>query len=137
LLSALFLDLNQVLSVLRRVSVPWLLFILVVSTFDRLLMAYKWSVLLRALQVEMPLAQIIRFCYQGMFVGTFLPSSIGGAVLRAYWVSRSTGATPEVYASLLMEKIIGMVVFALGSLHKATLEWMRMVLVGTLSLNIL
>lgn len=102
-----FLDLGSLLDVLRRVSGRWILLLFVLWTVDRLLMAWKWSVLLRALRVEIPLALLVRFYYQGTFVGTFLPSGLGGDFLRAHWVSRSTGATPQVYAALLMEKMIG------------------------------
>ncbi len=102
-----FLDLGQVVTVLRRAPIQWLLFILGLWTVDRLLMAAKWLVLLRALRINLSFIKLVRFYYQGTFVGTFLPSGLGGDLLRAYWVSRSTGATHEVYASLLMEKIIG------------------------------
>jgi uncharacterized protein (TIRG00374 family) len=76
---------------------------------DRLLMAWKWLLLLRALSVPVPLSIVIRLYYQGSFTGTFLPSSLGGDLLRGVWVSRATGAAPQVYASILMERLIGFV----------------------------
>src|SRR5688572_30195442 len=104
---ALFLDLRQIARILGGVSAHSLLLILGLWTADRVVMAWKWLLLLRGLQVQIPFSTVIRLYYQGTFAGTFLPSSLGGDMLRAYWVSRSTGATHEVYASLVMEKLVG------------------------------
>jgi uncharacterized protein (TIRG00374 family) len=143
---AFFLDLDQVVTTLRRVPIPWLLFILLLWTIDRLLMARKWLVLLKALQVDLPFAKLVRFYYQGTFAGTFLPSGLGGDLLRTYWVSQSTGATPETYASLLMEKMIGLlsavnwalvggIVYMFSRLPKTMASWLGVLLIGSLLLD--
>lgn len=104
---AMFLDFREMQEVLRRLPATWVLFILALMTADRFMMVWKWSILLRALQVEIPFGKLVRFYYQGTLAGIFLPSGLGGDLLRAHWVSRSTGSPHEVYASLFMEKIIG------------------------------
>jgi glycosyltransferase 2 family protein len=104
---ALTLDLKEVLATLARVNPVELAAILLLMTLDRLIMAWKWSLLLRVVEVRLPLTAIVRFYYQGTLSGTFLPSQVGGDVLRAYWVSAASGVTQPVFASLVMEKIIG------------------------------
>jgi uncharacterized protein (TIRG00374 family) len=106
---AFYLDLRGVLEVLHRVSGTWLLLIYGLMTVDRLLMAWKWSVLLGALGVELSFARLVGIYYRGSLAGTFLPSSIGGDLLRVYWVWKETGVTHRVYASLIMEKVIGFI----------------------------
>jgi glycosyltransferase 2 family protein len=106
---AFFLDLGAVVEVLRRVSGAWLLLIFGLMTVDRFLMAWKWSVLLEALGVELSFGRLVGIYYQGSLAGIFLPSGIGGDLLRAHWVSKETGATHQVYASLIMEKMIGFI----------------------------
>jgi len=76
-------------------------------TIDRLLMAWKWSVLLNALGLYLPFGKLTGICYQGNVAGVFLPTSLGGDLLRAYLVNRQFGEAPKVYASILMEKVIG------------------------------
>ncbi|MGH7797322.1 MAG: lysylphosphatidylglycerol synthase transmembrane domain-containing protein [Candidatus Binatia bacterium] len=105
---ALFLDLGQTVSILGGVSTHSILFILGLWTVDRLLMAWKWAVLLEAQQIKVGFGSLVRIYYQATLASIFLPSSIGGDLLRAHWVSRKTGATHQVYASLLMEKTIGL-----------------------------
>ena len=54
-----------------------------------------------------PLGLITRFYYQGSLTGIFLPSSIGGDLLRATWVAQASGIKHGVFASLVMEKLVG------------------------------
>jgi uncharacterized protein (TIRG00374 family) len=79
---------------------------------------------------------------------TFLPSSVGGDILRAYWVSKSSGATHEVYAAVVMEKVIGLLsavnwalagtlLFAAVVSSEIGTRWVAAALAGTLLLNVL
>jgi glycosyltransferase 2 family protein len=104
---ALVLDLHKVLDVLSQAHPAAVLGLLILLTFDRLLMAWKWSILLRVIGVRIPLLQITRYYYQGSLTGIFLPSSIGGDLLRATWVAQASGVKHGVFASLLMEKLVG------------------------------
>ena len=106
---ALFLDLGQVAGILGRIHPAVVLCLLLLLTFDRFLMAWKWALLLRVVGVRLPLMLITRFYYQGSLTGVFLPSSIGGDLLRATWVAQASGVKHGAFASLLMEKLIGLV----------------------------
>ncbi len=106
---ALFLDLGRVASILGRIHPAVALGLLLLLTFDRFLMAWKWALLLRVVGVHLPLTLVIRFYYQGSLTGLFLPSSIGGDLLRAGWVAQASGVKHGAFASLLMEKLIGLV----------------------------
>lgn len=142
----MFLDLREMGDVLRRISASWILFILALMTADRCMMVWRWSILLRALRVYVPFATLVRFHYQGALVGIFLPSSLGGDLLRAHLVSRRAGSTHEVYASLFMEKmigflsavnwaLIGIAVFALSRLHGIPATWIGAVVTSFLLVN--
>src|SRR5689334_11277868 len=43
-----------------------------------------------------------------------MPVPVGGDILRAYWVGRGEGATPEAVASLVAERLLGLL---------STLNW--------------
>lgn len=104
---AVFLDMDRVFSILGRTHPAAVLGLLALITADRLLMAWKWAILLRVVGVRLPLGLITRFYYQGSLTGIFLPSSIGGDLLRATWVAQASGVKHGVFASLVMEKLVG------------------------------
>jgi len=129
-----FLDLTEVMAALRKLEPAWLVLLLFLMTADRMAMAWKWTLLLRARGVRLPFSQITRYYYQGTLTGLFMPSSIGGDLLRAHWVSEASGVKHPVYASLVMEKILGLlssvnwgilggVIFASVQLDHSPLLW--------------
>lgn len=75
---------------------------------DRTLMAYRWMVLLRALTPgsRPPFPAVLRIFFVSTFVGTFLPS-IGGDLYRAYSLSRLGVSGVESAASVLMDRVLG------------------------------
>jgi uncharacterized protein (TIRG00374 family) len=79
------------------------------ANVDRVLMAYKWNILLKAKGISLPLAEAIRSYYIGTFWGMFLPSSLGGDVVRGYRVCRVTKRTDDIISSIILERIIGLI----------------------------
>jgi hypothetical protein len=79
------------------------------ANVDRFLMAYKWNILLTAKGIVLGFAEVIRSYYVGTFWGTFLPSGVGGDVVRAYRVSAQNGSTEEVISSIMVERLLGMI----------------------------
>jgi hypothetical protein len=55
------------------------------------------------------LGLVTRFYSQGSLTGLFLPSSIGSDLLRATWVAQARGVKHGAFASLLIEKLSGLV----------------------------
>jgi glycosyltransferase 2 family protein len=78
---------------------------------DRVLMAYRWLTLLAPLDPgeRPPLGAIMRIFFVSTFVGTFLPASIGGDAVRAYGLSKEGVGGVDAVASVLMDRLLGIV----------------------------
>lgn len=76
---------------------------------DRSLMAYRWLVLLRPIpSARRPtFATIMRIFFVSTFVGTFLPASVGGDAVRAYALTRHEVPGALSLASVLMDRMLG------------------------------
>ncbi|MCS6802184.1 MAG: lysylphosphatidylglycerol synthase transmembrane domain-containing protein [Chloroflexota bacterium] len=73
--------------------------------------AYKWGVLLRAQRVEVPLRQLLRSTFVGLFFGNFLPSNVGGDAVRAFDLSRSAVNGTAAATSVIVDRLVGLLVF--------------------------
>lgn len=98
----------------------WILAAVLLVIPDRALMAYRWVVLLRAVDRahHVPLSAILRVFFVSTFVGTFLPS-IGGDAARAYGLSRHDVSVADAAASVVMDRVLGawsLLLFAFGGL---------------------
>jgi uncharacterized protein (TIRG00374 family) len=105
----LFLDVDTILATVRRMRGPEVALVLALLTADRVLMALKWRLLLGIGGARLPALSVIRIYYQSWLIGAVLPSHLGGDILRAHLVARRTGVTHPVFASVVMERVIGFV----------------------------
>jgi hypothetical protein len=80
---------------------------------DRALMAYRWLVLLRPVAGRPPFLSVLRVFFVSTFVGTFLPASVGGDAVRAYTLSRHGVTLAASVASVLVDRLLGVVAILL------------------------
>ena len=98
----------EIARVAAGASPSWLLGAIALVVADRAVNAYRWVVLLRALTPgsRPPLGSVMQIFFVSSFVGNFLPS-IGGDVYRAYQLARLGVRSSEAAASVLMDRIVG------------------------------
>lgn len=89
----------------------WIALAIGLVVIDRLLMAYRWIVLLCPIDAASrpPLTAVLRIFFVSTFAGTFLPASIGGDIVRAYGLAQLNVASGQAVASVLMDRLLGVV----------------------------
>jgi uncharacterized protein (TIRG00374 family) len=102
-------DPATVLGATRGARGSWLMAAVLLVLLDRFLMAYRWVVLVRVFETadRVPLATLLRVFFISTFVGTFLPTSVGADAVRAYGLARSHTTAARSVASVLMDRLIG------------------------------
>ena len=77
--------------------------------FDRALMAWRWLLLLRPVPAAArpSLGRVMRIFFVSTFVGTFLPASVGGDLVRAYALSQERVPMTLSVASVAMDRALG------------------------------
>ena len=84
------LDLRTLASVILSARLGPLLLAVLLQLSLTLIAVFRWKIILRYFTVQIPYLQALRIVFMGNFFSLFLPSSIGGDVFRAYYVSRRT-----------------------------------------------
>ena len=100
---------HEVARTLRGTDPAWFLPAVAVSVATVPVMALRWQMLLRAKSVEVPLGWLTRTYFVALFAGQFLPAAIGGDAVRVVELGRRTGDAPEAVASVLIDRLIGLV----------------------------
>ena len=72
-----------------------------------LLMSARWQALLSAYHYRVPLKRLGGFYLIGMFFNNFLPTSIGGDVIRVYKIVNETDDRTVGFAGVIIERILG------------------------------
>ena len=68
----------------------------------------RWHVLLRSADVDIPLSRSIALTFTGLFAANFLPTTIGGDVVRFAGAVEMGYSSTLILASLVADRLIGM-----------------------------
>jgi uncharacterized protein (TIRG00374 family) len=98
---------------LRSVSVPLLLLSFFISLLLNFSSAYKWYLLLCSRGVAVSFFRAWALYMIGIFFSLFLPTSMGGDLIRIHELGKITGKRAEAAASVFIERFSGMVVLFL------------------------
>ncbi len=100
------IPLSEVAAALRGLAVSWVVAAFVLVYAAIVVSAYKWQVLLKARGHALGLARLTRHYLVGLFFNNFLPTSVGGDVVRAWDAGRDLDDAPEGAASVIAERLI-------------------------------
>ncbi len=67
----------------------------------------RWRVLLRARGIHSSQARLLYYYLVGNFFSAFLPTAVGGDVVRVVGLSKGTPRRADVFASVLVERLLG------------------------------
>src|SRR5918997_1056029 len=88
----------------------WLAGGLAVYTLAVVLSTVRWAQVLHALEIPSDLPPLVSHTLAGMFVSNFLPSTVGGDVLRVTRLTAMNGQRHTSVASVVVERLTGFLV---------------------------
>jgi uncharacterized membrane protein YbhN (UPF0104 family) len=101
-----YLDFSEAARILSSISPAPLLAVLAVYVLDRVLMAWKWGMLLSAVSIRPGLLELSRIYYISNFQGFAIPFGIGPDLVRLLKLSRHPRS--DVLSSIVMERLLGL-----------------------------
>jgi uncharacterized membrane protein YbhN (UPF0104 family) len=114
-------DVGRLWSVARQASPLWLTGALLLYLTVVLASAVRWDVLLRAQHVRLPFAFLTQSFLVATFFNNFLPSNIGGDVIRISDTAKPAGSKTLATTVVLIDRGLGLLGLALMAATGATL----------------
>jgi glycosyltransferase 2 family protein len=112
-------DLRSLWEHVRNASIPWVLIALAIYLLQMLVSTWRWAVLLQAQGVDVPQRRLLGSYLVAAFFNNFLPSNIGGDVIRIRDTSGPAGSRTLAATVVLIDRGIGLMglvlVAALGA----------------------
>lgn len=72
-----------------------------------LILSFRWQILVRGYGLKIPTRTLFKFYLIGLFFNNFLPTGIGGDVLRIYNLIQASGDRTISFASVMTERLLG------------------------------
>jgi uncharacterized protein (TIRG00374 family) len=119
---------SDVFAAIARGTPRWFAICIALVVIDRVLMAWRWIVLLRAVEQppHVPRGRLIRLFFISTFVGTFTPGSIGGDAVRMMSLTRLGATTSAAVGSVAVDRLLGTVSVLLMAVFGAALAGSRL-----------
>ena len=117
---------QSVVAILRQVAGGWVLIALALGVADRVILTYRWQILLAARGVTVRFPRLFGVQLAANFFGMFLPSSVGVDAVRIAALCRAGEPAAIVVASTLVDRAsIAIATFLFGSVAILTLAGQR------------
>ena len=101
-------DVARLWAIARGASIPWLGAALAVYVLMIVLSAWRWGLLLRAQGLDLGVAHLTRSFLVATFFNNFLPSNIGGDVIRIADTAPAAGSKTLATTVVLIDRGIGL-----------------------------
>lgn len=118
---AFTIDLGKTAAALGRLS--WLpaLTVLVMLAVDRVVVIWRWLVLIRASGHQVSAKSVAWIYLVSSFIGIPTPAGMGGDAVRAYTLSQRTSEGGAAVASVAADRLLGLTAILLVGLSGATM----------------
>lgn len=110
------MEIRHVTQVLVQADRQYLLMGFVMNAIAIPPMVFRWQVLARALGLPATFGRLLALHLISGFFSNFLPTSIGGDIVRAYGLGRGSGQTVGATMSVLADRLLGLVALGLVAL---------------------
>jgi uncharacterized protein (TIRG00374 family) len=100
-------DIREVWTALRSATL-WLIVVALLVLFVRILVsAYRWQIMLSTKDIKVSVWLLTNYYLVGGFFNLFLPTVLGGDVVRGYELARSSRRVIDSASTVIMERILG------------------------------
>lgn len=108
--------LTQLWATIRQADLLYLILSIAITPLLVWASSWKWQVILQAMNIHVSAAKCFWLYVVGYFFNTVLPTNVGGDVVRAYAVGKSTGKRAEAFSSVFVERFTGLSVLLLTAI---------------------
>jgi len=101
-------SLPGMLDTLKQTSLYLFVLSILICLFALLIVSLRLRVLLDLQGIKMPVMDVFRVNLIGSFFSSFLPTSIGGDIVKAVYVSKESKKNMQAYTSIFIDRFLGM-----------------------------
>jgi len=128
---------TQFIELLATANIKWLVASILLGVVVNMVSSFKWYCLIHSQGMQAGFGRVFAYYVVGQFYNLFLPTSVGGDVVRSYELGKFTGQQARSLASVFVERYTGMltllavaVVATLSQLSRFNQDFIIVSLVG-------
>ncbi len=99
----------QVVSALKTINIPLLLLAVLGTLVSWTVLAVRFWYLLRIQEIRLKFWEALRLTFLGQFFGYVVPGTVGGDLVKAYYVAKHTPRKAAVLVTVFVDRVLGLV----------------------------
>jgi uncharacterized protein (TIRG00374 family) len=107
------IGISNVFEQIRSATAGYLLMAVVFQVVAKIVWTSRWQTVLKLNNIQRSFWELLGLVHIGLFFNNFLPSAVGGDVIRGYYASNSKTALAKSYGALIIERTMGLLSLAL------------------------
>jgi uncharacterized membrane protein YbhN (UPF0104 family) len=100
---------SEVVSAIKQIPLTTVLLGIALVFISRIFVSIRWYILLRSGNVDIPLSRSLALTFTGLFANNFLPTTIGGDVVRLAGAMQMGYDRPVCLASIAADRLTGLI----------------------------
>ncbi|MBI3252176.1 MAG: flippase-like domain-containing protein [Candidatus Omnitrophica bacterium] len=104
-------DIPEIAQVLKRLNRPLCAVSVLIFLSTAVVLARRLELIFAAKDIRLGLRETVNLTFVGYFFNNFLPTSVGGDIVKAMCVSRLTGNAVSSVTSVLLDRLFGLFTF--------------------------
>ncbi|MBF0384938.1 MAG: flippase-like domain-containing protein [Candidatus Omnitrophica bacterium] len=101
------IDMQKTKEVLSSCDVVFIFYAFLSFILCNLFLLLRWIIFIRALELKAKMLDVFRFFFAGLFGNLFLPTAIGGDIIKILGLCRNNEEKAKVVASVLLDRLSG------------------------------
>jgi uncharacterized membrane protein YbhN (UPF0104 family) len=103
-------ELSKIIANFVNLQAGWWLAAVALLGATQVVSAWRWCVIAAPFGFRRPLRQMTGFYYIGMYFNLFLPTSVGGDVVRAWYLDGYSGKRLHAFVAVFLDRLSGLLV---------------------------
>lgn len=100
---------GEIFETIKSADLRMFAFAFVFFTFASLIASYRMKIIIDAQDINIRYREALSLTFIGYFFNNFLPTAIGGDVVKAHYLSKNSGDTAGSYSSVFVDRVVGLV----------------------------
>ncbi len=102
-------DFKEIINILKNVDITMITYALILLTVQVFIATVRWQLVLKCQKIELDYKNTLQILYSGLFFNQAMPSSVGGDVIRGYYLKKQGMTLGRATLGVLMDRLFGMV----------------------------
>jgi uncharacterized membrane protein YbhN (UPF0104 family) len=101
-------DFNKIINILKNVDITMIIYAIIFLTIQVFIATTRWQFVLKCQKIMLGYKNTLQILWSGLFFNQAMPSSVGGDVIRGYYLKKQGITLGRATLGVLMDRLFGM-----------------------------